>query len=203
MELQEFCKDDDLFFSIVVDNFVIGTDLMVVLRRGQKKIYLSPYVGLKLFRCTPKIDKLLRKISFEGHLSYFVSPDESEGVTSLLLSRNYDRSEGKFIVDWNIESMKFGDVYSEATTLSISRQLLRSMYDLRSLLRRTLSHWNEKVGHISEEIANGPKIYFTPFLRNEYTLLSEVVKSGRSMQELSLPPTLTYFLENWSKKEKM
>jgi hypothetical protein len=94
MELQEFFIDADLYFSIEVDNFITDSDLIVVLKRGQKKIYLSPYIGMKLFKSSPKIDKLLRKISFEGQLTYFVCPDESRGATSLLLSRNYDYLKG-------------------------------------------------------------------------------------------------------------
>jgi hypothetical protein len=99
--------------------------------------------------------------------------------------------------------MKFGAVYSESTVLPISRQILRSLYNLRSELRRALSHWNEKVGYISEEITNGPKFYFTPSFRSEYGLLSEAVKNYHITRGLSLSPSVVQFLKDWIQKEKM
>ena len=124
MELQRFRVDGDFSFTISVNNFIEDTDIFIIFRRGINGTSLSAETTQKLFKCLPKINKLQKKIMFEGTLMYFLSPEEAGAVTNLILTRKYDRRRGCFKRGWYLETRKYGAVYRPPIILPISEDVL-------------------------------------------------------------------------------
>jgi hypothetical protein len=205
MELQCFEVDNDFSFSVAVNNFIEDTDIFIIFRRGASGILLSPETAQNLFKCHPKINKMMKKFQFEGALTYFIHPEESGGITNLILTRKYDRRNGIFRQGCYLEAYKFGAIYKLPVVLPISKQVLVKLSTRWRNLPDIVLHWQSKVDHISDEILNGPKLIFIP---QHFPVLLSFTKSvvqacnaGKPLTYSSMSWYVQRFLTHWCKGE--
>jgi hypothetical protein len=203
MELQRFDLGEGYSFSLNTDNFSQDSDIHVIFRHKEKTIILPTEICMNLFGAYNRVNKLLEKFTFQGRLTYFIDPEESDGITNLSLVRKYNRTKAIFQCKWYVEGYRFGDKKFEPNVIPVSRALLRKLRRLRGLLSIAVAHWESKVLLIATELIHGPQFIFTAQYKPVYFSLQKAVSECEKLHVVRLGFYTRRFLAMWCKKGRL